>query len=97
MNSQSFTKIIGGNGPKMVDLEQMREVHLLQDRVELRTCISQFSTPEPRLLARQTHVAHLSRGDRTQEPLTEAFGSSIIEAASTGLFIVSTKVGGVPG
>ena len=35
MNSQSFTKIIGGNGPKMVDLEQMREVHLLQDRVEL--------------------------------------------------------------
>jgi phosphatidylinositol glycan class A protein len=28
--------------------------------------------------------------------LTEAFGSSIIEAASTGLFIVSTKVGGVP-
>lgn len=28
--------------------------------------------------------------------LTEAFGTSIIEAASTGLFIVSTKVGGVP-
>jgi len=28
--------------------------------------------------------------------LTEAFGISIIEAASTGLFVVSTKVGGVP-
>ena len=28
--------------------------------------------------------------------LTEAFGISIIEAASAGLFIVSTKVGGVP-
>ena len=28
--------------------------------------------------------------------LTEAFGISIIEAASAGLFIVSTNVGGVP-
>lgn len=28
--------------------------------------------------------------------LTEAFGISIIEAASAGLFIVSTRVGGVP-
>jgi phosphatidylinositol glycan class A protein len=28
--------------------------------------------------------------------VTEAFGISIIEAASAGLFIVSTKVGGVP-
>ena len=28
--------------------------------------------------------------------LTEAFGISIIEAASAGLFVVSTKVGGVP-
>ena len=28
--------------------------------------------------------------------LTEAFGISIIEAASAGLFIVSTRVGGIP-
>jgi phosphatidylinositol glycan class A protein len=28
--------------------------------------------------------------------LTEAFGISIIEAASAGLFVVSTKVGGIP-
>ena len=28
--------------------------------------------------------------------LTEAFGISIIEAASAGLFVVRTKVGGVP-
>jgi phosphatidylinositol glycan class A protein len=28
--------------------------------------------------------------------LTEAFGISIIEAACAGLFVVSTKVGGVP-
>lgn len=28
--------------------------------------------------------------------LTEAFGISIIEAASAGLFVVATKVGGVP-
>lgn len=28
--------------------------------------------------------------------LTEAFGISIIEAASAGLFVVATRVGGVP-
>lgn len=28
--------------------------------------------------------------------LTEAFGISIIEAAAAGLFVVATKVGGVP-
>lgn len=27
--------VIGGDGPKRVDLEQMREVHLLTDRVVL--------------------------------------------------------------
>ena len=27
--------VIGGDGPKRIDLEQMREKHLLHDRVEL--------------------------------------------------------------
>ncbi|GHJ86049.1 hypothetical protein NliqN6_2451 [Naganishia liquefaciens] len=78
--------IIGGNGPKMVDLEQMREVHLLQDRVELLGSIPPGQVGDV-----------LNRGQiYLSTSLTEAFGSSIIEAASTGLFIVSTKVGGVP-
>lgn len=28
--------------------------------------------------------------------LTEAFGTGIVEAASCGLFVVSTRVGGIP-
>lgn len=28
--------------------------------------------------------------------LTESFGIVLLEAASTGLFVVSTKVGGIP-
>lgn len=39
----------------------------------------------------------LSRGQiYLNTSLTEAFGISIIEAASSGLFVVATKVGGVP-
>lgn len=30
---------VGGDGPKLIDLLQMREKHLLQDRIELRGSI----------------------------------------------------------
>ncbi|KAK0553789.1 Phosphatidylinositol N-acetylglucosaminyltransferase GPI3 subunit [Tilletia horrida] len=63
--------LIGGDGPKRVDLEQMREKYLLHDRVEL--------------------VGAVRPSDACA-----AFGTSIIEAASAGLFVVSTRVGGVP-
>lgn len=78
--------LIGGDGPKRVDLEQMRERHLLLDRVELVGSVPQGEVQ-----------GHLTRGEIFLSPsLTEAFGTSLIEAASCGLLVVATDVGGVP-
>nr|ODN79223.1 phosphatidylinositol glycan, class A [Cryptococcus depauperatus CBS 7841] len=78
--------IVGGDGPKMVELEQMREKYELQTRVELLGKVKPGDVRDV-----------LTRGQiYLNSSLTEAFGISIIEAASTGLFVVSTKVGGVP-
>ncbi|TXT13406.1 hypothetical protein VHUM_00773 [Vanrija humicola] len=78
--------LVGGDGPKMVDLLQMREKHELQDRVEL---VGAVRPADVRAL--------LTRGQiYLNTSLTEAFGISIIEAACAGLFVVSTRVGGVP-
>lgn len=78
--------LIGGDGPKRVDLEQMRERHLLLDRVSLVGAVPQGEVQ-----------AHLTQGEIFLSPsLTEAFGTSLIEAASCGLLIVATDVGGVP-
>lgn len=78
--------LVGGDGPKMVDLLQMREKYELQDRIEL---VGGVRPAEVRNL--------LTRGQiYLNTSLTEAFGISIIEAASAGLFVVSTRVGGVP-
>ncbi|KAK0526351.1 Phosphatidylinositol N-acetylglucosaminyltransferase GPI3 subunit [Tilletia horrida] len=75
-----------GDGPKRVDLEQMREKYLLNDRVDL---VGAIRPSDAR--------AHLTRGHLfLNTSLTEAFGTGIIEAASAGLFVVSTRVGGVP-
>lgn len=78
--------LIGGDGPKRVELEQMRERCLLLDRVQLVGSVRQGSVRD-----------HLTRGEIFLSPsLTEAFGTSLIEAASCGLLIVATEVGGVP-
>ncbi|PWN20233.1 UDP-Glycosyltransferase/glycogen phosphorylase, partial [Microstroma glucosiphilum] len=78
--------LIGGDGPKRVELEQMRERCLLLDRVQLVGSVKQGSVRD-----------HLTRGEIFLSPsLTEAFGTSLIEAASCGLLIVATEVGGVP-
>ncbi|WFD26507.1 phosphatidylinositol N-acetylglucosaminyltransferase [Malassezia nana] len=78
--------VIGGDGPKYVEIEQMREQYLLQDRVELVGAV------------RQREVrAHLTRGHIfLNTSLTEAFGTSIIEATCAGLYVVTTCVGGIP-
>ncbi|ORX40248.1 hypothetical protein BD324DRAFT_641151 [Kockovaella imperatae] len=78
--------IVGGDGPKMVELEQMREKYQLQDRIELLGSV------------KPSEVCNvLTRGQiYLNTSLTEAFGISIIEAACAGLFVVSTRVGGVP-
>ncbi|PWN46310.1 UDP-Glycosyltransferase/glycogen phosphorylase [Ceraceosorus guamensis] len=78
--------VIGGDGPKRIELEQMRERYLLHERVELSGGIRQGDVRD-----------HLIRGQIfLNTSLTEAFGTSIIEAACAGLYVVSTSVGGVP-
>ncbi|KAI9284859.1 hypothetical protein BC943DRAFT_343311 [Umbelopsis sp. AD052] len=78
--------IIGGDGPKRIDLEQMREKHLLHDRVEL---IGSVPHHDVRNVLIQGHIF-------LNTSLTEAFCIAIVEAACAGLLVVSTKVGGVP-
>ncbi|KAJ1950504.1 Phosphatidylinositol N-acetylglucosaminyltransferase GPI3 subunit [Linderina pennispora] len=78
--------IIGGDGPKRIDLEQMRERYMLQDRVELLGSVQAVDVRSV-----------LVRGDIfLNTSLTEAFCIAIVEAASCGLLVVSTRVGGVP-
>ncbi|KAJ2899916.1 Phosphatidylinositol N-acetylglucosaminyltransferase GPI3 subunit [Coemansia aciculifera] len=78
--------VIGGDGPKRIDLEQMRERFMLQDRVELLGSVKAVDVRSV-----------LVRGDIfLNTSLTEAFCIAIVEAASCGLLVVSTKVGGIP-
>lgn len=78
--------IIAGSGPKAIDVEQMLERNVLQDRVEM---LGPVRHEEVRDVMVRGHIyLHPS--------LTEAFGTVIVEAASCGLFIVCTKVGGIP-
>lgn len=77
---------IAGSGPKAIDLEQMREKYRLQERVEL---IGSVKHEEVRDVMITGHIyLHPS--------LTEAFGTVLVEAASCGLLVVTTNVGGIP-
>ncbi|CAG8450479.1 15007_t:CDS:2 [Funneliformis mosseae] len=78
--------IIGGDGPKRIDLEQMREKYLLHDRIELLGAVMHH---EVRNVLTKGHIF-------LNTSLTEAFCIGIVEAACCGLLVVSTKVGGVP-
>ncbi|KAF9653733.1 glycosyltransferase family 4 protein [Thelephora ganbajun] len=78
--------VIGGDGPKLIDLLQMREKYVLQDRIELLGPIHPRDVRS--VLARGTIFMNTS--------LTEAFGIAILEAACAGLYVVSTRVGGIP-
>ena len=78
--------IIAGSGPKAIDLEQMLERKVLQDRVEM---LGPVRHEEVRDVMVRGHIyLHPS--------LTEAFGTVIVEAASCGLYVVCTRVGGIP-
>ena len=78
--------IIAGSGPKAIDLEQMLERRVLQDKVEL---LGPIRHEEVRDVMVRGHIyLHPS--------LTEAFGTVIVEAASCGLYVVCTRVGGIP-
>ncbi|XP_058205330.1 phosphatidylinositol N-acetylglucosaminyltransferase subunit A isoform X2 [Rhododendron vialii] len=78
--------IVGGDGPKRVRLEEMREKNSLQDRVEMLGAV-------PHAKVRSVLISgHIF----LNSSLTEAFCIAILEAASCGLLTVSTRVGGVP-
>ncbi|WMV44094.1 hypothetical protein MTR67_037479 [Solanum verrucosum] len=78
--------IVGGDGPKRVRLEEMREKHSLQDRVDMLGAV-------PHAKVRSVLITgHIF----LNSSLTEAFCIAILEAASCGLLTVSTRVGGVP-
>lgn len=78
--------IVGGDGPKKLLLEEMRERNRLQDRVELLG-------PVPHSKVRDV----LCRGQIFLNcSLTESFCIAVLEAACCGLHVVSTKVGGLP-
>lgn len=78
--------IIGGDGPKKLLLEEMRERYQLHDRVELLGAVAHQNVRD--VLVRGHVFLNCS--------LTESFCIALLEAASCGLFVVSTKVGGVP-
>ncbi|KAF3432599.1 hypothetical protein FNV43_RR27339 [Rhamnella rubrinervis] len=78
--------VVGGDGPKRVRLEEMREKHSLQDRVQMLGAV-------PHARVRSVLISgHIF----LNSSLTEAFCIAILEAASCGLLTVSTRVGGVP-
>ncbi|KAJ3007552.1 hypothetical protein NUW54_g3508 [Trametes sanguinea] len=78
--------VIGGDGPKMIDLLQMREKYLLQDRIEILGPVRHSDVRD--VLVQGSIYMNTS--------LTESFGIAILEAACAGLYVVSTRVGGVP-
>ncbi|KAK5948412.1 Phosphatidylinositol N-acetylglucosaminyltransferase GPI3 subunit [Knufia fluminis] len=78
--------LIAGSGPKAIDLEQMIERRMLQDRVELLGPVRHEEVRD--VMVRGQIYLHPS--------LTEAFGTVIVEAASCGLYVVCTRVGGIP-
>jgi phosphatidylinositol glycan class A protein len=78
--------IIAGSGPKAIDLEQTIERNVLQDRVLLLGPVRHEEVRDV-----------MVRGQIFINPsLTEAFGTVIVEAASCGLYVVCTRVGGIP-
>jgi phosphatidylinositol glycan class A protein len=78
--------IIAGSGPREVDLQQMKEKYRLHERVDL---IGSIRHEEVRDVMVTGHIY-------LHPTLTEAFGTVIVEAASCGLLVVTTKVGGIP-
>nr|PUA83451.1 N-acetylglucosaminyl-phosphatidylinositol biosynthetic protein PigA, family GT4 protein [Toxoplasma gondii TgCATBr9] len=78
--------VIGGYGPKRIILEEMREKHRLQDRVEL---IGAVSHDKVCALLQSGHIF-------LNTSLTESFCIAIVEAAACGMLVVSTNVGGIP-
>jgi phosphatidylinositol glycan class A protein len=78
--------IVGGDGPRYKQLDAMRSRHRLQKRVEMLGFVKPAKVRD--VLVRGHIFLNCS--------LTESFCISLVEAASCGLKVVSTNVGGVP-
>jgi phosphatidylinositol glycan class A protein len=78
--------VIGGDGPRKSQLDQMVEKHGLFDRVKM---LGALKHSEVKSVLNQGQIF-------LNCSLTEAFCIALIEAASCGLLGVSTRVGGVP-
>ena len=78
--------VVGGDGPKRLALEEMREREALQERVAMLGEVPHDGVR-----------AVLARGDIFLNcSLTEGFCIAIVEAAAAGLLVVTTAVGGIP-
>ena len=78
--------IVGGDGPKRIELEEMLEKYNLHERVVI---LGMLPHNQVKRVLNQGQIF-------INTSLTEAFCMSIVEAASCGLHVVSTRVGGVP-
>ncbi|XP_014211671.1 N-acetylglucosaminyl-phosphatidylinositol biosynthetic protein [Copidosoma floridanum] len=78
--------LIGGDGPKRWLIEEIRERNLLQHRV---TLLGSLEHSQVKHVLNKGHIF-------LNTSLTEAYCMAIVEAASCGLQVVSTKVGGIP-
>ncbi|KAF5299052.1 hypothetical protein FQA39_LY11598 [Lamprigera yunnana] len=78
--------IIGGDGPKRWLIEEIRERNGLQHRISLLGTLEHWQVRD---VLNQGHIF-------LNTSLTEAYCMAIVEAASCGLQVVSTKVGGIP-
>ncbi|KAL7292480.1 hypothetical protein TKK_0014056 [Trichogramma kaykai] len=78
--------LIGGDGPKRWLLEEIRERNQLQHRV---TLLGSVEHSKVKNVLNKGHIF-------LNTSLTEAYCMAIVEAASCGLQVVSTKVGGIP-
>lgn len=78
--------ILAGDGPKFVDMQQMVEAYRLENKVKLLGAVPHEDIRN--VLCQGDIYLHAS--------LTEAFGTVLVEAASCGLLLVTTDVGGIP-
>lgn len=77
--------IIAGDGPMFIDLQQMIESNNLEERINLIGSVPHEKVRD--VMVQGDIYLHCS--------LIEAFGTVLVEAASTGLVIVTTTVGGI--
>ncbi|ALC42814.1 CG6401 [Drosophila busckii] len=85
-NTPNINFIIVGDGPKRDLLEEIREKCNMQERVEIVGAVEHAMVRD--VLVRGHIFVNTS--------LTEAYCMAIVEAASCGLQVVSTCVGGIP-